>query len=287
MEMVKKGFLFLLLIFIPTMQLLAQQGAAEQPQILEPEDVINRQGYEKAAPAIVKIVSDSGRKIGAGVILGVDEDGEGYVLTSYSTVEELNKVAIILKNYPDALLGRVVDKWIDFDLDLAIITIRNFPAAQTVVSIQDSKSAKIEDRHLLIAHTDTGDWLPIEVNLANFDDTKFSLNLPGESGMEGAPIVTEKGDMIGLFSSLKSGSGEDSLSLAIRMSTIKPLINEWFSSVALVQKWEESRTGIATWIWAVGGSVIGGTIVTAIAISGGDNGPRPGLPRAPNPPPIP
>ncbi len=283
MEMVKKAFLFLILIVIPTMQLIAQQEVAEQPQTLDPEKIISKQGYEKTAPAIVKIVSDGGRKIGAGVILGVSEDGDGYVLTSYSTVDELNKVAIILKNHPDALLGRVIDKWIDFDLDLAVIVIKNFPAKQTVVSMQNSKSVKIEDMYLLIAHTDTGDWLPIEVSLANFDDSKFALSLPGKSGMEGAPIVTEEGDMIGFLSSLKS----DSLSLAVRTNAIKPIINEWFSSVELAQKWGENRRGIATWVWAVGGSVVGGTIVTAIALSGGDSGPRPGLPRAPNPPPIP
>ena len=286
MEMVKKSFLFLLLILMPISQLVAQQEVGEPAlKSIDPEEIVSKhkQGYEKTAPAIVKIVSDGGRKMRAGVILGVSEDGDGYVLTSYGAVAGLNKVAVILKHHPDALLGRIVDKWIDFDLDLAIISIRNFPDAQRVVSIQDSKAVKFEDMYLLIAHTDTGDWLPIEVNLANFDDTKFALGLPGESGMEGAPIVTEKGDMIGIFSSLKA----DSLSLAVRTNAIKPLINEWFNSVEFAQKWEENRTGIPTWIWAVGGSVIGGTIATAIAISGGDSGPRPGLPRAPNPPPIP
>jgi len=282
MEMVKKSFLFLLLIFMPISQLVAQQEVGEPAlRSIDPEE--SKQGYAKAAPSIVKIVSDGGRKMGAGVILGVSEDGDGYVLTSFGAVAGLNKVAVILMNHPDALLGRIVDKWIDFDLDLAIISIRNFPDAQRVVSIQNSKSAKFEEIYLLIAHTDTGDWLPIEVNLANFDDTKFALNLTSVSGMEGAPIVTKKGDMIGVFSSLKA----ESLSLAIRTNAIKPLINEWFSSVKLAQKWREKRTGIATWVWAVGGSVIGGTIVTAIAISGGDSGQPGGLPRAPNPPPIP
>jgi len=284
MQMVKKSFLFLLLIVIPISQVVAQQEVGGPAlSSMDPEEIVSQQGYEKTAPAIVKIVSDGGRKIAAGVILGVSEDGDGYVLTSYGAVAGLNKVAVILMNHPDALLGRIVDKWIDFDLDLAIISIRNFPDAQRVVSIQNSKSARLAEMSLLIAHTDTGDWLPIEVNLANFDDTKFALNLPGESGMEGAPIVTEKGDMIGVFSSLKANS----LSLAVRTNAIKPIINEWFSSVKLAQKWQEKRTGIASWVWAVGGSVIGGTIVTAIAISGGDSGPRPGLPRAPNPPAIP
>jgi len=284
MEMVKKSFLFLLLIFMPISQLVAQQEVGEPAlRSIDPEEMVSKQGYEKTAPAIVKIVSDGGRKMGAGVILGVSEDGDGYVLTSYGAVAGLNKVAVILMIHPDALLGRIVDKWIDFDLDLAIISIRNFPDGQRVVSIQNSKPAKLEEIYLLIAHTDTGDWLPIEVNLANLDDTKFALSLPSESGMEGAPIVTKKGDMIGVFSSLKA----DSLSLAIRTNAIKPLINEWFSSVKLAQKWREKRTGIATWVWAVGGSVLGGTIVTAIAISGGDSGQPGGLPRAPNPPPIP
>jgi len=286
MEMVKKSFLFLLLILMPISQLVAQQEVGEPAlKSVDPEEIVSKhkQGYEKTAPAIVKIVSDGGRKIGAGVILGVSEDGDGYVLTSYDAVAGLNKVAVILRHHPDALLGRIVDKWIDFDLDLAIISIRNFPDGQRVVSIQDSKSPKSEEIYLLIAHTDTGDWLPIEVNLANFDDTKFALGLAGESGMEGAPILTKKGDMIGVFSSLKA----DSLSLAVRTNAIKPLINEWFNSVKLAQKWEEKRTGIATWVWAVGGSVIGGTIGIAIAISGGDSGPGSGLPRAPNPPPIP
>ena len=101
MEMVKKIFLFLLLIFMPISQLVAQQEVGEPVlRSIDPEKIVSKQGYAKTAPAIVKIVSEGGRKMAAGVILGVSEDGDGYVLTSFGAVAGLNKVAVILMNHP-------------------------------------------------------------------------------------------------------------------------------------------------------------------------------------------
>ena len=69
----------------------------------------------------------------------------GFILTSYSMVAGRDKVAVILKDYPDPLLGHTIDKWIDFDSDLAIVAIKNFPEGQPVISLQESKSEQEGD----------------------------------------------------------------------------------------------------------------------------------------------
>lgn len=284
---IQKKLLLYFWIFSFSLAPLVAQEETQESQVQEPEIAMSDESYRKAAPGIVKIVSDGGRKIGAGVILGVREDDLGFILTSYSTVARLEKVAVILKNHPDALLGRIVDKWIDFALDLAVITIRNFPEGQPVVTLGDAKSIKLDDTYALIAHTDTGDWLPIGIELAEFDDSRFAFSLANPAGLDGAPVLTKEGNVVGIVVSREVEVEEGGMSLAVKTSAMKPILDEWFKSIKLKQKWQERKAGLATWIWAVGGSILGGTIATAIAVAGGGDGGPSGLPRPPDPPPGP
>lgn len=275
------GLVLVVLITCGLAQAQEEAVQAEPQQPLMSDDV-----YAKNVNAVVKLVSDAGRRIGAGVLLAVHKDGLGFVLTTYSMVAGREKIAVILKDVSEPLLGYIVDRWIDFDQDLAIIAVKNYPEGQTVVTIGDAKSVAIGQTYTVIAHTEIGDWQRLPAEVFDMDERFFSMKLEETSSVEGAPLLNAEGQMIGLMVSEKAESSEgDELVLAIKSNRLKPIINEWFKPIELSQKWQESGKGVPTWLWAVGGGVLGGTIATAIAIAGGEeNGGPVGLPRPPDPP---
>lgn len=286
MDLIKKWLTFLLILFLVVVnQLVAQK----QEPVQKSQQVITKQGFEESAPAVVKIVADEGRTIGAGVILGVQADSVGFVLTSYSMIAGRVKVAVILKNYAEPLLGHTIDKWIDFDSDLAIVAIKNFPPDQRVISLKESKSEQEGDMFTIIGHTELDDWMPIPTELILSTESNLTFRAPKYSGIEGGPVLNEDGNMIGLIISreeeeLEKQLEEDNLVQTVKTSVIKPIIKDWFQPIQLQQQWSEKSTGIATWIWVVGGGVLGGGIATAIVIAGGGAETPRGLPRPPQPP---
>ncbi|MFQ5824127.1 MAG: serine protease [bacterium] len=280
MKLIRNCFNMVLILSIGIFQSWAQE------QSEEPQQVLTQKGYNKSAPAVIKLVTDEGKKIGTGVILGVHKDDVGFVLTSYSTVAGRDKVAIILKNYPEPLLGYTVDKWIDFDTELAVVAIKKFPPGQPVITFGGSKSAKVGETFTIIGHIEGSDWMPIPLELMDSNERRFALESSEYSGFEGGPLLNENGYMIGLIVSEEEEAAEKGrLTLAVKSNVIKPIINEWFQPIELKQKWHEKGAGLATWIWAVGGGVLGGTVATAIAIAGGGEEAHKGLPRPPEPPP--
>ncbi|MFQ5603755.1 MAG: serine protease [bacterium] len=259
--------------------------AQEQSEPSAPQAVLTQKGYDKTAPAVVKLIADEGKKIGAGVVLGIHKDGAGFVLTSYSMVAGREKVAVILRDYPDPLLGLIVDRWIDFDSDLAIVAVKNFPFTQPAIVFGESKSAHPGKTFTILGHATDYDWISIPVELTDSNENHFAFDTGHQTGIDGAPLIDNKGNMIGLIVSDDFESTEQgNITLAVKSRVIQPIISEWFKPINLQKKWREKSGGIATWIWAVGGSLLGGTVTTAILVAGGgEEAPR-GLPRPPEPP---
>lgn len=250
-----------------------------------PDQVITQEGYDRSAPAIVKLVADEGKKIGAGAVVAVHQDGVGFILTSYRMIGGRNKVAVILRDYPDPLLGYAVDRWIDFDTDVAIIAVKNFPENQPVICLQEHKDYGVGDTFTLIGHTDLDDWMPIPSKLQLTEMDHLIFTPVDYRGLEGTPVLNEDGHMVGLVVSTEAGEGEQaSVAQALKVSAVKPLVKGWFTDIRLSQKWCEKGTGLATWVWAVGGTLLGGGIAAAVVVAGGDvDNIRP-LPRPPAPP---
>lgn len=278
MELIKNWLTFLLILTTAVIQLKAQEGEV-------PQQVISKQGFEKSAPAVVKLVADEGKMIGAGVIIGVHEEDVGFVLTSYKIVAGRDKLAVILKDYPDPLLGVAVEKWIDFDSDLAIVAIKDFPPNQPVICLQEKKSFQVGESFTILGHTEVDDWMPIPKELTASNERHLVFSSLKYSGIAGGPILNKNGNMIGLvISGEEEETGEENLTLGINTSVIKPIIKDWFQPIQLRKRWCEKGAGLATWIWAVGGGVLGGGIATAIAVVGGGAETPRGLPRPPEPP---
>ena len=273
-----KRALTCLLVFV-----IGGMGFAQEPQeeVATLEQVLTKKGYDQTAPAVVKLVSDEGRRIGAGVIVGLHENGVGFILTSYSLIAGRSKMAVIVKNHPDPLLGRVVERWIDFETDLAVIAVKNFPADPVMIRLRKKNIRAEGQTYTVVGHTETEDWIPIPVVVTESDERHVALSGLLVSGIEGAPLLDHDGSLLGLVISHDSEEGD--LTLAIKNTTIKPILDEWFKPIPLVQKWQERGSGLS-WVWAVGGGVLGASIATVIALSGGGEEAPAGLPQPPLPP---
>jgi len=259
-------------------------GAQELDQ-QQSDDILTEKGYTRAAQAIVKIVADSGRTTGAGIFVGLHEDGVGFILTSHSLVRNSSKVVVFAKGHITGLVGNRVDRWVDFDLDLAVIGVRAFPKDVSPAILGVNKSTKLNQPYGIIGHTEEGDWSisPAEVTL--LQGQQIILGLRSSSKLRGAPVVNAKGYVLGLIIDDATLKGKETLASAVKSEAVKPILNEWFGTMPLSNKWLEKSAGLPSWIWAVGGGVLGGAAATVIALTGeADDGGR-GLPRPPDPPP--
>lgn len=265
----------------------AEDTAAEsEATTMDSYQVMTQEGYDQSSPSVVKIVSDAGRQIGNGILVAVHTEGIGFVLTSYSVISGHDKVAVILKNHPDGLLGHIVEKWVDYELNLAIIAVKNFPESQVMATFGRSKKASVDNVYTTISHNEIGDWYPNPTALIAEDDNYFTLNSTAFTELEGAPLMDEDGKIIAVVTSRNTpASNEGNFVSALKSDSVTPLLDEWFESIDLSQKWQVKGFIIAPWMWAVGGGVAGGAITTVIATRGGDGGGAPsGLP---GPPPTP
>ena len=261
--------------------------SSEAGEANEPVQVLTQDGYDKTVSSVVKLVSDAGRNIGNGVLVAVNSDGLGFVLTAYSAVAGRDKVAVILKNHPDALLGHIVERSIDYELDLAIVAVKSFPDVKDMITIGDSKAVVADSVYTAIAHFETRDWYPTPLTMATSDERFLIVQLHDSSTLEGAPLLLDDGKMIGLIIGQDTEVvAQDSYARAVKSNTIKPILNEWFAGMKLKRKWKEKGVGIAAWMWAVGGGVAAG-VATVLVVSGGDAAQAlsvNGLPGPPDPP---
>jgi len=129
--------------------------------------------------------------------------------------------------------------------------------------------------------------MPIPTNLKGVDVRGFAFRLRERTGFQGAPILNNDGYLIGMTVSEEATSiAEFPSDFAVRSKTFKPILKEWFQGIELKQKWREKSVGIAPWIWAVGGSVLGGGAATVFALQGDSGNRSANLGRPPLPPEI-
>jgi len=270
----------LILFTISLSDLYAQELA--QPQT---SDILNGKGYDRAAPAIVKVVADSGGTIGAGIFIGRHKDGVGFILTSHSLIRDSRKVVVFTKNHASGLVGNTVDRWVDFDLDLAIIGVRSFPKDVPPAILGSNKSTKLNQLHAVVGHAPEGDWSILAAEPTLVQGQQFILGLRGSDGLRGAPMLNDKGYILGIVIDDATLREKETLAAAVKSEAVKPILNEWFRTIPLTVKWGEKGSGLPSWIWAVGGGMVGGAVATVIALTGEADDAGRGLPRPPDPPP--
>ncbi len=272
-------FMTLLLLLMPLAEVHAQKLERQNTELLSDEK------YARSASSIVKVVADSGKTTGAGIYLGRHDDGLGFVLTSQRLVAQSRKVVIFVKTKDGGLLGKGVEKWVDFDLDLAVLVIRNFPKEIKPAVFDSNKDTRLNRPYAVIAHSSDNDWKTLSAEPTLDRDQKFILALRDSITYPGSPLLNDRGYIIGMLIDDVTLSGSEGLAAAVRSEALKPVIDEWFRTIPLATKWREKGSGVASWMLAVGGGIVGSAVATAIALGGESGDKTKGLPRPPDPPP--
>ncbi|MCG8608514.1 serine protease [bacterium] len=240
-------------------------------------------GYNKSAISTVKLVAD--QKVGAGVLVGVQRDGSALILTSYNMVAGQDRLAVLFRQDANPAIGTVLQRRMDLNLDVALIEVKTAPRGHRPVIFEQEKVDLVGETLTIIGHTEEQDWGPVEIQVTAENRRHLECNVGGHSGIDGAPLVNQKGHMIALVvSDAVRQTTDEHITLAVKTATIKPIVNSWLRSASLQTKWNEERVGISPWIWALGGGVLGGGVAAAITLLGGDNDSPIGLPRPPAPP---
>lgn len=190
--------------------------------------------YQKAAPAVVIIATNSG--YGSGSII----DGKGHVITNWHVVKNHPEVIVIFKPKDSAELTKelafpaLVEK-IDQLSDLALLKIKSPPKVFTHLKLGDSSALAVGQDVHAIGHPSgeiwtytkgiisqirsSYEWRTAEgsVHHAKVIQTQTPIN-PGSSG---GPLIDDRGALIGINSFQKSG---EALNYAVAVSEIKDFL---------------------------------------------------------------
>ncbi|GAA0181575.1 trypsin-like peptidase domain-containing protein [Clostridium sediminicola] len=205
------------------------------------EDYSINKVAEKVGPAVVGITSISDNElmeqnsVGSGIIF----ESNGYIVTNYHVIEELEKVYVKLPNGRDAILAKVIG--VDSISDLAVIKIDvgNLPAAK----LGDSTSVKVGDTAIAIGNplgekfagtvtagiiSATDRKIRLQDTVYNVIQTDAAIN-PGNSG---GALCNIKGEIIGINSLKVSNvlNNTEGMGFAIKINEAKKIIDELMES---------------------------------------------------------
>lgn len=235
MELGEKGFLDLL--GIPTEELRYDQaplypGPDRGAWTYSDEELINMSVYEKCAPSVVQILSDSSLSDdaqGSGVIIS----SEGHILTNLHVLSDNNTYTV---NFYDGSTAKAHLIGKDRLTDLAVLVVEG---ARELSPITSAKDLPVVGEKILAIGNPFGFTWSLTTGIvsgldrtvynsdggliANMIQTDAMIN-PGNSG---GPLLNSRGEMIGLVSSIYSTSGSaQGISFSLPVSVCSLVANE-------------------------------------------------------------
>jgi Trypsin-like peptidase domain len=180
---------------------------AASPRSVEPESSI-----------VLLDLPGGGR--GSGIILSIrNQDNDILVLTAYHNGlqkvldQPTAQIEVRFWNTPASYRANVVDRWIDTDLDLAVlrIPVQGIPKRIRAAQFGDSRLLKLRDPVVAIGHRVDGgneEWLSDNGIVAQPVGPRitFSRTLT-DRGFSGGPLFNSKWEVVGLITDVGPGLG--------------------------------------------------------------------------------
>lgn len=197
---------------------------------------------KKVGPAVVGVSTKSFPKnLGYGFVIegqpglgsGIIFDEKGYILTNYHVVEGAQTINVIFNNGKEAS-AKVINS--DPNYDVAVIKITDESVKMPgVAGFGDSDSLQVGETAVAIGNPLGTDLLGSvtsgiisavdrTIDERNADLKMIQTNAAINAGNSGGPLINSKGQVIGINTEKKVGTGVEGLGFAIPINQIKPKI---------------------------------------------------------------
>lgn len=197
---------------------------------------------KKVGPAVVGVSTKSFPKnLGYGFVIegqpglgsGIIFDEKGYILTNYHVVEGAQTINVIFNNGKEAS-AKVINS--DPNYDVAVIKITDESVKMPgVAEFGDSDSLQVGETAVAIGNPLGTDLLGSvtsgiisavdrTIDERNADLKMIQTNAAINAGNSGGPLINSKGQVIGINTEKKVGTGVEGLGFAIPINQIKPKI---------------------------------------------------------------
>jgi S1-C subfamily serine protease len=227
-----------------------QEQRAQDSRFL-PE--ISSKVYDKVSPATVKILCNQGEKIGTGAIVAITEKGHAIILTACHVVssnfEEPDKdlpleiyenIQVKIASELKPIDCDVIEKFVDRENDLAIISTKLPVVEESVISYANSD--KVKPGEIVVAAGFPGtDELNLTVGRIIRREKYLIFDAKIDEGSSGGPLIDKKGRMIGLSTYIQKSDIEQE-GYATPINLITTVVDSWLNSVKLKVRWQKDKS---------------------------------------------
>ena len=224
---------------------LSLNGEASKADLFDEQQVMRV--YERSAPAVVAVLSRSGRREGLGS--GVIVDADGIVLTNYHVVRNASQIDIVLSDrtrYTGQVLGG------DPQNDLAVVRLIDAPGGLPVVPLGDLQDIRPGALAIAIGNPaglersitvgvvsglnrtlrDTPGRAPIREAI----QTDAAIN----QGNSGGPLLNSRGELIGINTAIEVVSGQrgfGGIGYAVPVTSVRRYLPRMLAGETIEHPW--------------------------------------------------
>jgi len=202
--------------------------------------------YERAAPGVVQINSQSGnvsggaaqQALGSGFVV----DKNGHIVTNYHVVQGANEIRVGFSNR-DTVEAKLVGS--DPSTDIAVLRVSVDANALTPLPLGDSDRVRVGDPVVAIGNpfgldrTATAGIISALQRLITSPDPRFSIDhviqtdAPINKGNSGGPLLNAHGEVIGVNTQIETGgvsTGNVGIGFAVPAKTVKNVLGQILSN---------------------------------------------------------
>ena len=220
--------------------------------------------YDRTAPGVVQVTTKSivqsqsdpfspgqsqsqvQEALGSGFVI----DKQGHIVTNYHVVEGANSIEVLFSNN---VTTRATVVGTDESTDVAVLKVDVSPSALTPLSFGDSSALEVGDGVVAIGNPfgldrtitagivsaiynleDSSTASPLRSPTNNFPIAAIQTDAAINHGNSGGPLINSQGQVIGVNSSIETGSstndGNVGIGFAIQSNTVKQVVAQILKS---------------------------------------------------------
>ncbi|MFC2029625.1 S1C family serine protease [Chloroflexota bacterium] len=229
-----------------TVETAQSQSISDLLALVEAEEKLLIQLYERVSPSVVHIVVSSSAPTGGGTGSGFVLDAEGHIVTNNHVIEDAERIMV---RFADETTVEAEPVGMDADSDLAVIRVEVPAGILVPVALGESAPLRVGQRAIAVGNpfgfeqTMTSGIISALGRIVR-QDSGFSLpeliqtDAAINPGNSGGPLLDLRGRVIGVTTLIFSRSGSSSgVGFAVPVNTVKRVVPELIATGRYADPW--------------------------------------------------